>query len=104
MRKIKKGDDVIIIAGKDRGKHSSITKLVGSDKVIVQGLNKVKKHQKPNPASNIAGGIIEIEQALHISNVAIYNFKTKKADRVAISLDGENKTRIYKSSGEKIDS
>lgn len=104
MKKIKKGDDVIVIAGKDRGKHSSVTRLVGKDKVLVQGLNKVKKHQKPNPGSNIAGGIIEIEQALHISNVAIYNFKTKRADGVSIKLDGENKTRVFKSSGEKIDS
>ncbi len=105
MKKIKKGDDVIVIAGKDRGKHASVTKLVGQDRVLVQGINKVKKHQKPNPGNNIPGGIIEIEKPLHISNIAIYNFHTKKADKIGFNINSDNtRSRIYKSSGELIDS
>ncbi|MDP1557863.1 MAG: 50S ribosomal protein L24 [Nitrosomonas sp.] len=105
MRKIKKGDDVIIITGKDKGKHSSVTKLIGSDKLIVQGMNKVKKHQKPNPGNGTSGGIVEIEKALHISNVAIYNFSTKRADRVGFKFDEmKGKMRVFKSTGEFIDS
>jgi len=105
MKKIKKGDDVIIIAGKDKGKHSSVTELVGKDRILVQGINKFKKHQKPNPGNNTSGGIVEIEKSLHISNVAIYNFQTKKADKIGIALNSDNsRVRIYKSSGEQIDS
>lgn len=104
MSKIKKGDDVIIITGKDKGKHAAVTRLIDS-KVLVQGINKVKKHQKPNPTNGTSGGIVEIEKPIHLSNVAIYNYKTKKADRIGIIVDGDNnKIRVFKSNGEKIDS
>lgn len=105
MKKIKKGDDVIVVTGRDKGKHASVTKLVGQDRVLVQGINKVKKHQKPNPGNNTSGGIVEIEKSLHISNIAIYNYQTKKADKVGFNINNDNtRTRIFKSSGEQIDS
>jgi large subunit ribosomal protein L24 len=102
MRKIKKNDDVIIIAGKDKGNRGSVLNVL-DDKLLVSGINKVKKHQKPNPVKGVAGGIVEIEKPIHISNVAIYNASTKKADRVGVkSLEDGRKVRIYKSSGEVI--
>ena len=84
MNKLRTGDEVIIISGKDKGKTGTLTKFVSKDKCIVMGLKIVKKHQKPNPQLNIAGGIIEKESPIHLSNIAIYNKKTKKADKVKI--------------------
>ena len=102
MRKIKKDDDVIVIAGKDKGNRGSVMK-VAEDYVVVSGINKVKKHQKPNPMKGTSGGIVEIEKPMHISNVAIFNAATKKADRVGIKqLENGRKVRIFKSSGEVI--
>jgi large subunit ribosomal protein L24 len=82
MRKIKKGDDVIVIAGKDKGKRGSVLRMVDADHVLVEGVNMVKKHQRPNPMKNVTGGIVDKELPLHISNIAIFNAGTKKADRV----------------------
>ncbi len=102
MRKIKKNDNVIIIAGKDKGNRGNVLNVL-DDKVLVSGINKVKKHQKPNPVKGVTGGIVEIEKPIHISNVAIYNAATKKADRVGVkSLDDGRKVRVFKSSGEVI--
>ena len=102
MRKIKKNDDVIIIAGKDKGNRGNVLNVL-DDKVLVSGVNKVKKHQKPNPVKGVAGGIVEMEKPVHISNVAIYNASTKKADRVGVkSLEDGRKVRVFKSSGEVI--
>ncbi|SFP64904.1 large subunit ribosomal protein L24 [Nitrosomonas cryotolerans] len=104
MRKIKKGDDVIVIAGKDKGKRGSVMRVVGDDGLVVQGVNRVKKHQKPNPAKGLDGGITELEMPLHLSNVAIFNFSTKKADRVGFKINDKNqKIRIFKSNGQEID-
>lgn len=104
MKKLKKGDDVLIIAGKEKGKRGSILRFEGLGHVIIQGVNFVKKHQKPNPANGITGGIIDREMPIHISNVAIYNFASKRADRVGIKItDNKNRTRIYKSTGELIE-
>jgi large subunit ribosomal protein L24 len=103
MRKIKKNDDVIILAGKDKGNRGSVQQVIG-DYLVVGGVNKVKKHQKPNPVKGLAGGIVEKELPIHISNVAIYNASAKKADRVGFkALDDGRKVRIYKSSGEVVD-
>jgi large subunit ribosomal protein L24 len=103
MRKIKKNDDVIVIAGKDKGNRGSVLRVL-EDRVLVSGINKVKKHTKPNPVKGEAGGIVEQETPIHISNVAIYNAITKKADRVGIKmLEDGRKVRIFKSSGEAID-
>ena len=105
MRKLKKGDDVIVITGRDKGKRGSILGIDGPAHIIVQGVNSVKKHQKPNPANGSTGGIIDREMPIHISNVAIYNFASKKADRIGFGIDDNgNKIRIYKSTGEIIGS
>lgn len=102
MHKIKKNDDVMIIAGKDKGNRGTVVRVL-EDRVLVSGINKVKKHQKPNPVKGVAGGIVEIEKPIHISNVAIYNATTKKADRVGVkSLEDGRKVRVFKSSGEVI--
>ena len=103
MRKIRKNDDVIIIAGKDKGSRGSVLSVL-EDRLLVSGVNKVKKHQKPNPVKGETGGIVEMEKPIHVSNVAIYNATAKKADRVGIKTLGDGrKVRIFKSSGEVID-
>lgn len=103
--KIKKGDAVIVIAGKDAGKTGEVKKVIPEkSKVIVEGINLVKKHQKPNPQKNIAGGIISKEAGLHVSNVAIFNHQTKKADKVGYQfLEDGSKVRIFRSTKEQID-
>ncbi|MDD5403448.1 MAG: 50S ribosomal protein L24 [Sulfuricella sp.] len=103
MNKIRKGDDVIVTAGKDKGKRGVILRML-ENKVLVEGANKVKKHQKPNPVKGQAGGIVEMEMPLDISNVALFNPATKKADRVGIKvLEDGRKVRFFKSNGEVID-
>ncbi len=103
MQKIKKDDGVIVIAGKDKGNLGSVLRVLG-DYLLVAGVNKVKKHQKPNPVKGLTGGIIEKEMPIHISNVAIYNVTAKKADRVGIkALEDGRKVRVFKSNGEMID-
>jgi len=105
MQKIKKGDDVIVITGKDKGKRGSVVRVVSEvDRVIVENVNLAKKHQKPNPAAGAPGGIIEKEMPLDISNIAIFNPVTGKADRVGIKvLEDGRKVRYFKSNGEVID-
>lgn len=105
MRKLKKGDEIIVIAGKDKGKRGTVAQMVADkSRVVVDGVNTVKKHQKPNPAAGVPGGIVEKEMPLHISNVAIFNPATGKADRVGIKiLDDGRKVRIFKSNNEVID-
>jgi len=103
MRKIKKDDDVIVISGRDKGSRGSVLRVLG-DYLLVGGINKVKKHQKPNPVKGLTGGIVEKELPIHISNVAIYNAAGKKGDRVGIkSLEDKRKVRVFRSSGEVID-
>lgn len=103
MNKIRKGDDVIVIAGKDKGKRGSVLRMLDG-KLVVEGANRVKKHQKPNPIKGTTGGIVEKEMPLDISNVALFNPATKKADRVGIrELEGGRKVRYFKSNGEVID-
>jgi large subunit ribosomal protein L24 len=103
MRKIKKNDDVIVIAGKDKGNRGNVLRVVG-DYLVVGGVNKVKKHQKPNPVKGLTGGIVELEAPIHVSNVAIFNAAIKKGDRVGIkTLEDGRKVRVYRSNGEVID-
>ncbi|OIR15283.1 50S ribosomal protein L24 [mine drainage metagenome] len=103
MNKIKKNDDVIVITGKDKGNRGSVLSVLDNDRVLVAGINKVKKHQKPNPVKGTTGGIVEIEKPIHISNIAIYNATTKKADRVGVKqLEDGRKVRVFKSNGEVI--
>ena len=103
MRKIKKNDDVIVIAGKDKGNRGNVLQVLG-DHLLVSGINKVKKHQKPNPVKGLTGGIVEKELPIHISNVAVYNAAANKGDRVGIrTLEDGRKVRVFKSSGEMVD-
>jgi large subunit ribosomal protein L24 len=102
MLKIKRDDDVVIIAGKDKGKRGKVTRVLDNGKLIVAGINMVKRHTKPNPQAGIAGGIVEKEAAIDASNVAIFNAATGKADRVGFKVDGDTKVRVFKSSGEAI--
>lgn len=102
MQKIKREDEVIVIAGKDKGKRGKVTKVVDQDRVLVGGINVAKKHQRPNPQLGVPGGIVEKEMPIQVSNVAIYNPKTKKADRVGFKVEDGKKVRIYKSTGEVV--
>ena len=104
MRKIKKGDDVVVIAGKDKNKRGTVVRVVGEDRVIVDNVNVVKRHTKGNPQQGVAGGIIEKEAPIHISNVALFNPVTKKADRVGFRvLEDGRKVRFFKSNNEVVD-
>ena len=103
MNKIRKGDEVIVITGRDKGKRGTVAVRADEDRLIVEGVNLVKKHVKPNPMKGVTGGIIEKSMSLHQSNVAIFNAATGKADRVGIKqLDDGTKVRVYKSSGEEV--
>ena len=106
MQKIKKGDDVIVITGKDKGKRGTVSRvMLEVDRVLVDGVNMVKKHQKPNPAAGAPGGIIDKEMPMAISNIALFNAATGKADRVGIKqLEDGRKVRYFKSNGEVLDS
>jgi large subunit ribosomal protein L24 len=104
MRKIKKGDDVVVIAGKDKGKQGTVLRVIDDERVIVENINMVKKHTKANPMKGEPGGILDKEMPLAISNVAIYNPNTGKADRVGIkTLEDGRKVRYFKSNGEVVD-
>ncbi|MEO9944231.1 MAG: 50S ribosomal protein L24 [Paraglaciecola sp.] len=101
--KIRRDDEIIVLAGKDKGKQGKVLKVIpAANRLIVEGVNLIKKHQKPNPQLGEAGGIVEKEASIHVSNVAIYNSKTGKADRVGFRLEDEKKVRFFKSDGELI--
>ena len=103
MNKIRAGDQVIVIAGKDKGKQGSITKILSNGRCYVSGVQIVKRHTKPNPNAGIAGGVVEKEASIDMSNIAIFNSSTKKADKVSIkSLEDGSKVRVFKSSGKEI--
>ncbi len=103
MEKIRKGDEVVVIAGKDKGKRGAVLRRVDAEHVVVDGVNRAKKHVKPNPVKGVVGGVIDKDMPLHISNVSLYNPVSKKADRVGFKLleDG-TKVRVFKSSGELV--
>ena len=103
MNKIRKGDEVIVIAGRDKGKRGTIAQRKDDSYLLIDGINVVKKHAKPNPLKGVAGGIIEKSMPIHQSNIAIFNSATGKADRVGIKLlaDGK-KVRVFKSSGDEL--
>ncbi len=103
MRKLKAGDDVIVITGKDKGKYGKVIRFRGSDRVVVENINLAKRHTKGNPMQNTQGGIIEKEMPIHISNIALVNPTTNKADRVGFKfLEDGTKVRYFKSNGEVI--
>lgn len=103
MNKIRKGDRVVVLAGKDRGRDGTVLRVLG-DGVVVEGINRVKKHVRPNPLKGQVGGIVEKEMAIHISNLALYNPVTQKGERVGIrQLEDGRRVRFFKSSGELVD-
>ncbi|MBS1191109.1 MAG: ribosomal protein [Rhodocyclaceae bacterium] len=103
MEKIRKGDDVVVITGKDKGKRGTVLRRVDEEHVVVEGVNRAKKHVKPNPIKGVAGGIIDKDMPIHVSNVALFNPATKKADRVGIKvLEDGRKVRVFKSNGELV--
>ncbi len=105
MKKIKQNDDVIVVAGKDKGKRGTVIKVVSEERVVVENINMAKRHTKPNPNKSIAGGIVSKEMPINISNIALYNPATKKAGRVGIkTLEDGRKVRFFKSDNEVIDS
>ena len=104
LLKIKRDDEVIVIAGKDKGKRGKVLKVLDNDRVLVSGIQMIKKHQKPNPQLGVPGGIVEKEAPIQVSNVAIFNSATNKADRVGFKiLEDNKKIRIFKSNGEAVD-
>ena len=103
MNKIRTGDDVIVITGRDKGKRGKVTARADDSHLVIEGINLVKKHAKPNPMKGTTGGIVEKTMPIHQSNVAIFNAATGKADRVGVKLQADGKrVRVYKSSGEEI--
>ena len=104
MRKIRKGDDAIILAGRDKGKRGSVLKVLENDRLVVENCNMVKKHVKPNPNTGESGGIVEKEMPIHVSNVGLFNPVSGKADRVGFKiLEDGKKVRVYRSNNEVID-
>ena len=104
MQKIKRDDEVVVIAGKDKGKRGKVLKVLADNRLLVSGVQMIKKHQKPNPQAGVAGGIVEKESPIQISNVAIFNSATNKVDRVGFKIKEDNtKIRVFKSSGEAVD-
>lgn len=104
MQKIKKGDDVVVRAGKDKGKRGTVLQILDNNRALVNDVNVVKKHVKPNPNQGQPGGIVEREAPIHISNIGLYNPMTKKADRVGIkTLEDQRKVRVFRANGEVVD-
>ena len=104
MKKIRKGDNVIVLSGRDKGRRGTVLQVLGEDRVIVEGLNQVKRHTKANPNKNQPGGIIAKDAPLHLSKVALFNPASKKGDRVRIgNLADGKKVRVFKSNGENVD-
>ena len=104
MQRIKKGDEVVVIAGSDKGKRGTVLRRVDAEHVLVEGVNVAKKHQRPNPMKNETGGIVDKTMPIHISNVALFNPATQKADRVGFkTLEDGRKVRVFRSNGEQVD-
>jgi large subunit ribosomal protein L24 len=104
MNKFRKGDQVVVLSGRDKGRHGAVLQVLEGDRVVVEGVNRVKKHQRPNPQTQRQGGIIEKEMPLHRSKIAIWNPSTKKADRVGFKVLGDGKkVRCFRSNGEMLD-
>jgi len=105
MNKLRKGDEVIVIAGKDKGRRGTVLQIFDNERVLVEGINVAKKHTKANPNMGIEGGILDREMPMAVSNIQVFNPKTKKGERVGIRVsdDGKKKERVFKSSGEVVD-
>jgi large subunit ribosomal protein L24 len=104
MRKIRKGDSVVVTAGRDKGRTGTVVNVLANGRVLVENVNMVKKHQRPNPAKGVQGAIVQKEASLHASNVALLNPATRKADRIGVkTLTDGRKVRVFKSNGELVD-
>jgi large subunit ribosomal protein L24 len=104
MQRIKKGDEVVVISGRDKGKRGTVLRRVDAEHLVIEGVNRVKKHQRPNPMKGVTGGIVDKDLPIHISNIALFNPATKKADRAGIKrLDDGRKVRVFKANGEQVD-
>ena len=104
MQRIRKGDEIVVISGRDKGKRGTVLRRVDADFVVVEGVNRVKKHQRPNPMKGQTGGIVDKDLPIHVSNVALFNPATKKADRIGVkTLDDGRKVRVFKDNGEQVD-
>jgi large subunit ribosomal protein L24 len=104
MRRIRKGDEVIVISGRDKGKRGTVLRRIDADHLVVEGVNRVKKHQRPNPMKGETGGIVDKDLPIHVSNVALYNPATQKADRAGVkTLDDGRKVRVFKDNGEQVE-
>ncbi|HEX9396155.1 MAG TPA: 50S ribosomal protein L24 [Burkholderiales bacterium] len=104
MQRIKKGDEVVVLSGRDKGKRGTVLRRVDARHVVVEGVNRVKKHQRPNPMKGINGGIVDKDMPIDVSNVALFNPATKKADRAGVKrLDDGRKVRVFKANGEQVD-
>ena len=104
MNKIRKGDEVVVITGKDKGRRGTVLQVFEDDRVLVEGVNIAKKHEKPNPNAGVQGGIIDREMPLDISNILVFNPKSKKGERVGIRINEDgSKERVFRSSGETVD-
>ena len=104
MKRIKKGDEVVVLSGRDKGKRGTVLRRVDADHVVVEGVNRVKKHQRPNPMKGEQGGIVDKDLPIHVSNIALFNPQTQKADRAGVKvLDDGRKVRVFKGNGEQVE-
>jgi large subunit ribosomal protein L24 len=104
MQRIRKGDEVVVITGRDKGKRGTVMRRVNAEYLVVEGINRVKKHQRPNPMKGLTGGIVDKDMPIHVSNIALFNPATQKADRVGFKeLQDGRKVRVFKSNGEQVD-
>jgi len=104
MQKIRKGDEVVMLSGKDKGRRGTVLRRVDDEKLVVEGVNRAKKHVKPNPTKGDVGGVVDIDMPVHISSVALYNPETGKADRVGFkTLEDGRKVRVFRSSGQHVE-
>jgi large subunit ribosomal protein L24 len=104
MQRIRKGDDVIVIAGRDKGKRGTVLRRVDAQHLVVEGVNRVKRHTRPNPMKGVTGGIVDKDMPIHVSNIALFNPGTQKGDRIGFkALADGRKVRMFKSNGEQVD-
>ena len=104
MKRIKKGDEVIVLSGRDKGKRGTVLRRVDADHVVVEGVNRVKKHQRPNPMKGEQGGIVDKDLPIHVSNIALFNPATQRGDRSGVkTLDDGRKVRVFKGNGEQVE-
>jgi large subunit ribosomal protein L24 len=104
MKRIRKGDEIVVLSGRDKGKRGTVVRRVDAEHVIVEGVNRVKKHERPNPMKGQTGGIVDKDLPIHVSNIALFNPATQKADRTRIkSLEDGRKVRVFKANGEQVE-